>query len=233
MKNINDLIKEFELLGNQVKIIFLDVDGVLNHEEYYKRGAAQDVFGQNYCPDTIANLNRIVNECGGPDKVKIVMSSSHRHGSATVLDTGGQLKEIIGLEYVQGLWKYRELPSDVIDITPYYFVEKGPNKRMDSIIKTPEKSIPRGYEIKQWLNAVNFYHEYFSFLNDRSTVVQNYVIIDDDPDMLYEQRNNFVQTSPRKGLDKKTADKAIKILNKKYEKRIKRTTIRICESVSK
>lgn len=40
----------------------------------------------------------------------------------------------------------------------------------------------------------------------------SYVILDDDSDMLYEQRNYFVQTT-QEGLTEEDVSKAIKILN--------------------
>ena len=58
----------------------------------------------------------------------------------------------------------------------------------------------RGYEIKEWL--------------DKHTNITNYVIIDDDSDMLKEQKKHFIRTSELTGLTSKLTEKAIKILNK-------------------
>ena len=45
--------------------------------------------------------------------------------------------------------------------------------------------------------------------------VIRYCILDDDSDMLYDQRNNFVQTNAcGSGLTKRLANKVIKILNR-------------------
>ena len=41
----------------------------------------------------------------------------------------------------------------------------------------------------------------------------SYVILDDDTDMLYDQKDNFIHTECVNGLTKELADKAIKILN--------------------
>ena len=57
----------------------------------------------------------------------------------------------------------------------------------------------RGYEIKEWL--------------DKHTDIMNYVIIDDDSDMLKEQKKHFIRTSELTGLTSKLTEKAIKILN--------------------
>lgn len=57
----------------------------------------------------------------------------------------------------------------------------------------------RGNEIKEWLNE--------------HPEVTNYVIIDDDNDMLDEQEPYFVQTSWYDGINDYNVEKAIKILN--------------------
>lgn len=67
--------------------------------------------------------------------------------------------------------------------------------------------ILRGNEILQWMKAhpeiiVAPYWDY-----------KNYVIFDDDSDMLYWQRNNFIHTDPYVGLTPTDIHKAEKILN--------------------
>ena len=52
--------------------------------------------------------------------------------------------------------------------------------------KTPVSYTARGREIQQYLNA----HK----------EITNYVIIDDDPDMLEEQKSHFVKVDAKKGL---------------------------------
>ena len=61
---------------------------------------------------------------------------------------------------------------------------------------------PRGEEIKDWLND--------------HLEVENYVIIDDDGDMLDEQIYHFVQTNYEHGIGESEAIYAIKILNGLY-----------------
>lgn len=75
---------------------------------------------------------------------------------------------------------------------------------------TPDTNFTRGHEIQMWL--------------DRNPDVENYVILDDDNDMLDSQIPNFVKTSENfdhmdcvdigYGLTKICTDKAIKILKK-------------------
>lgn len=64
-------------------------------------------------------------------------------------------------------------------------------------------SIPRGVEIEQWMNE--------------HSEVEQYVILDDDCDLLYHQRNNFIHTDTYDGLSERDVEKAIEILNKRTE----------------
>lgn len=59
--------------------------------------------------------------------------------------------------------------------------------------------VPRGVEIKRYLNE----HE----------DIEKYVIFDDDADMLLEQAPYFIQTDAIEGLSELDAEKAINILN--------------------
>ncbi len=77
-----------------MKVIFLDIDGVLNvmHRERDEFGA---IFHQNF----VDNLETVINETGA----KIIISSSWRHG---------------GLQRMIDMWEFRGLPGQVIGITP-------------------------------------------------------------------------------------------------------------------
>ena len=57
------------------KVIFLDIDGVLNTNNWYTqkgRNAIKDKYGYTFDPKSVANLKRIVEETGAD----IVISSS-------------------------------------------------------------------------------------------------------------------------------------------------------------
>ena len=110
-----------------------------------------------------------------------------------------------GMDVFQNMWKHRNYPGEIIGITPFsYFNE---DLEPDTNIE-----IVRGHEIKWWLDNTN-------------DNIENYVILDDDTDMLDEQLNNFVKTSDNidhedcidigYGLTKQCAEKAIQILTKK------------------
>jgi len=163
-----------------MKIIFLDIDGVLN-----VIGQGYDEFGQIFHPHLEKNLDTIIKETNA----KIVISSTWRMN---------------GLENMQRMWKYRQLAGEVIDITPTEVdvVESGTCEFYDQV--------DRGHEIQQWLND--------------HPEVTNYVILDDDNDMLPSQQTNFVRTADNRshedcvdigyGLTKECAKKAIEILNR-------------------
>jgi len=162
-----------------MKVIFLDIDGVLN---VYCQG--RDEYGCTFHKHFEDNLRWIIEETGA----KIVISSTWRRD---------------GLDVMQNLWKHRNLPGEVIDITPTELdvVEYGTCEFYDLV--------DRGHEIQQWIND----HD-----------IVNYVIIDDDNDMLPSQRGNFVRTANNKdhsdcvdigyGLTRKCSEKVIEILNK-------------------
>lgn len=103
---------------------------------------------------------------------------------------------------MQRMWKVRNLPGEVIDITPFAndLVERGVCEFYDEV--------SRGMEINQWIIDNN---------------VDCYCIIDDDNDMLPNQMDDFVRTANNSdhpdcvigfGLTKKCSEKAVEILNK-------------------
>lgn len=176
MKHLKSLKEEF----SKKKIIFLDIDGVLN---ILNNG--YDKFGQIFHKEFENNLRWIINETGS----KIVISSSWRSD---------------GLDKMKEMWKYRDLPGEVIDITPneYHLVKIGKFKFYDDV--------KRGDEIQYWIDE-NF------------DEIETYCIIDDTDDMLLDQKDNFVKTLNKNhkdsvdigyGLTKECSRKVIEILNR-------------------
>lgn len=133
-----------------MKVIFLDIDGVLN---VYCEG--RDQYGCTFHQHLVDNLKRIIDETGA----KIVISSTWR---------------IDGLDVMKEMWLYRNLPGEVIDITPNEvdIVNLGICEFYDLV--------DRGYEIQQWID---------------DNKPEKYCIIDDDNDMLPSQKPFFVRTS--------------------------------------
>lgn len=192
-----------------MKIIFLDIDGVLNCEDGYREGLCRYVGGhQSFYPPSKDLINLLIEETGA----KIVISSSWRKD---------------GLDRMKEIWKAEGMSGEVIDTTPSLYLQKNGSIHFwnghESKHPTPKirgYSIPRGCEIDYWLKDKGFSHINWSREEQEEYIsrsgIENYVIIDDDSDMLYGQRNNFVHVypSPRntKGFNGSHYEKAKEIL---------------------
>ena len=155
-----------------MKVIFLDFDGVItNYESRYNLNAKKMEIIKHICDVTDA---------------KIVITSSWRF--ATLEDTMISITDT----------------SKDPNLTPFFPAERviGVTDRMRAIKNGNTDKlfrVPRGTEIKEWLNE----HK----------DVDKYVIIDDDTDMLLEQADFFVRTDGVEGITEKDAEKVIQILN--------------------
>ena len=114
------------------KIIFLDIDGVLNtgrftYPQWLIEGdAVEDADGHFFDAECITQLSRILEAT----KAQIVISSAWRWR---------------GLKKLRALWQNRQIEGDIVDITPTVYGLKTIQKpRFDLIL--------RGDEIKDWLN---------------------------------------------------------------------------------
>lgn len=161
-----------------MKIIFLDIDGVLNHEAFYKEryekrydeGAIAHPYSE-IDPKCVENLNTLCKESGA----KVVISSTWRHS---------------GLDYCKDVLEFHGFNGEIIDITPH--------SRCNMSL--------RGNEILQWIRDNHkLVGDYYNFTE--------YVILDDDSDMLYWQRNNFLLIDRFVGLTMGDVFRAKKILN--------------------
>jgi hypothetical protein len=179
-----------------MKIIFLDIDGVLNCENGYKGGycdyVGDDEFHyQQFYPPSKKLLNKLIEETDA----KIVISSTWR-GS--------------GIEFIERVWKSENMSGEIIGLTP--------NFRNNNLGIT----IPRGVEIKNWLDKKGFRRinwskdEQQKYQNESD--IENYIIIDDDSDMLYAQREHFVNVLPsprnKEGFNQENYELAYGILTK-------------------
>lgn len=127
---------------------------------------------------------------------KIVISSTWRHS---------------GLEFMRKVWELEEMEGEIIGITPFF--------RNDII------NIPRGLEIRYYLeNSLRFKHINWDkdMQSDiiKESGVENYIIIDDDSDMLYQQKDHFVHVLPsprnKDGFNQEYYDEALDKLKKTY-----------------
>ena len=162
------------------KIIFLDFDGVLNSQLYYKSGrhsARPIAFENDIDPDSVALLNQLVKAT----EAKVVVSSSWRHGRTVeqlqaILDHNGFVGEVIG-------------------------------KTKDLRCGEDGQYVMRGNEIYAWMR------ENKAIVGDSSPDAHNYIILDDDSDMLYWQRNNLFLVDSFCGLTPNLVYKATRFLN--------------------
>lgn len=167
------------------KIIFLDFDGVLNTEHnqnmlLYKGKAWKDKHGAFFDLKAVAELNRIVEET----KADIVIESSWKY---------------LGLEAMRQMWRDRNMPGNVIDVTPSSASNNWLlNANLDEM--DPAHTQWKGMEIASWI-AENLHDE------DR------YVIIDDEYVILDSQLPHFILTNPYDGIIPELANRAIKLLN--------------------
>lgn len=153
-----------------MKVIFLDIDGVLNSEDLAnrrikeKRNQFED--GKDTFIDEIAV--KLLTDFCEQYNVKLVISSSWRHW-----DLNGTLQDFSRPKYeiLHPIIPY------IVGITPRIYIENNDGSY---------DSVDRGIEIKKYLDA----HD----------DIEEYCILDDDNDMLPEQMNSFVQTTFWHGL---------------------------------
>lgn len=154
-----------------MKVIFLDIDGVLNSMYGIKKRRLLDdgfCFSKDMFEENIECLNTILDAC--PD-VKVVISSSWRRLHS--------LDEIFDMLRASGVHIER---NQLIDKT----------ENLDGF---------RGREIEAWVQKHN---------------PNNYIIIDDEGDMLWWQRKNFVKCAWSRGLTHDLAIQAIRKLRPEY-----------------
>ena len=99
-----------------------------------------------------------------------------------------------GLERMRQLWQARRLPGRLLDITPDYL---GCIGEIDP--SNPDTFVGKGNEIKAWLER-------------QAAADCRYVILDDTPDVLASQRENYIQINDECGITAADAKRAIEIL---------------------
>ena len=115
------------------KVIFLDIDGVLNTRDWHSRmlkDIPRDEYGYAFDPVAVANLAHIIEET---DAVIVISSSWKFYGVA-------KLRE---------MWKVRNLPGTILDITPNTVSDE---MLLNANLDEMELGVCRGNEIKEWLS---------------------------------------------------------------------------------
>jgi len=121
------------------KLIFLDIDGVLNTANYqtWRQLLGKDIsdlHGHLFSPSAVRNLQRLIKWTNA----KIILSSSWR------LD---------GLDVMRRMWKERKMPGEIYDITPYVNARDYPK-------------FTRGIEINTWLEKNGYLGCSYVILDD-------------------------------------------------------------------
>jgi hypothetical protein len=158
-----------------MKLIFLDIDGVLNSQLYYERiqGTEQERERYDLDPISIGFLNTLIEDTNA----KVVIISTWRKYQT--------------IEELQKLLETRGFIGEIIGFTPHL-----------------GKGNLRGNEILLWMNDNE------KLLGESYSDFDTFVIFDDDSDMLYWQRENFILIDGYVGLTPTNCYKATRILNK-------------------
>lgn len=173
-------------------IIFLDIDGVFNCQIFYTSKQFQDYketkkdVGKNAKTERIERLEFYASQ--------ICKERLHWFNELC--------KEVNAVVVISSTWRMGKSIEELQEIFSYC----GGTFRI--ISKTPHTGYERGTEISKWLedNIKPETHgcHYFDFYR--------YVIIDDDSDMLLNQRFNFFQTDNYSGLTPNTCYKIKRFL---------------------
>lgn len=172
-----------------IKILFLDIDGVLNsiphthddflklEHEFGKEQALRKSYGFNI--DLVAKLKTIIEKTN----CKIVFSTSWRH-----------FKD----HHIEGD-NWRKTLAELLEVGPGIFIGDTP---ILSIVSDEEFKRLRGTEIKNWIDA-----------SDKEPF--NYCVLDDEicDIITVIPHENVVQTNSNTGLSNLEVEKCIDILN--------------------
>lgn len=112
-----------------MKLIFLDIDSVLNHEEGHRKGEckfdSKNKY-QKFANDSKNYLNLLTEITGA----KLVISSSWRCD---------------GIERLKQVFEWEGITGEIIGLTPHFSIRE-------------YGSAPRGCEIEHYLRQIVFYH---------------------------------------------------------------------------
>lgn len=170
-----------------MKVLFLDIDGVLNNHAWLMTEPARMIeippddrgrpvyYAGRFNPDLVSELNRVIDETGA----NIVISSSWR------IMGGEMLTNVFELVGIKGKIIGLCTGDDMIDPKTNLFLG----------------AAQRGTLIRNWLD-----------LNGERWGVTQWAVVDDSGDM-DKVRDRFVQTDFTEGLTRENADDLISLLS--------------------
>lgn len=157
-----------------MRIVFLDIDGVLNKKELDSKSDKSDIIRHNEYGHMNRSLVDQLNEFTSENDASIVISSKWRCET---------------LEENKAMLSFFGITGDVIGCTP----------------QLGNYSV-RGNEIRAWLLDNE------SFLGCRHQNFKQYVILDDESDMLLEHQHHFIHLDPCVGFSDVASYKATRRL---------------------
>lgn len=175
-----------------MKIVFLDIDGVLNTSREYSR--YNQAFENDPDPEATARIsphNRHVEHLFGKEHVEALNIITDQSGAKIVVSSSWRRfyhgkDGAPGLDELADLLKRVGVKAEVIDKTPALFPKK---------LSLP---VYRGDEIQAWLA-------------EHKGQVEKFVILDDDNDMVH-LKPKHIRTKGWVGLTPDDAQKALRIL---------------------
>ena len=190
------------------RYVFLDVDGVLNHPQFYqewrarrnaavKTGEFTNDLEWHADPKKLELLNQLKGS-----QVVLITSWDHDKCSRILPQLGLELPIIGGVKAREIQYRWLVRGNSIAE----WFVEHFGDAPRDSFIK----SFKNGW----W-----YPHEVYDMVNGKlhqvepGEVAVTYVILDDSADMLMDQKDHFVKVNPGYGLREKDVARARKILN--------------------
>lgn len=171
-----------------MKIIFLDIDGVLNFQSHYEALRITKKELKKAVKSEKIQRFEYYSESINFDALKRIELLCEKTGASIVISS--TWRKSMNPEQLNEVFRYCGLEKDlqIIDVTPVLY------------FKNYESSVPRGCEIDKWLDDKGFYNIFWSKEEQQKYIdksgIENYIILDDDSDMLYNQRNHFIPILP-------------------------------------
>ena len=174
-------------------VIFLDIDGVMNSDQYNRWKFKHHMKSKGYGSIDPRECHRMARFCKKYN-VRLIISSSWRNGNSWE----ATYKEFMNEGFEDLPYRHhgmKLLAPYIVGVTPYC------------------ESRHRGTEIQAFFDIVAGKYPDYRILMKEDFEIESYCIVDDDNDMLEEQMNNFVQTNFLIGITRKDYIKIKNILN--------------------
>lgn len=172
-----------------MKIIFLDIDGVINNTDWIHEQHTLKKLNKAKKEQKELSKEEFYGEMLNPEMIVNLNRIILLTGAKVVISS--TWRNGLEVEQLQRMFDKKGFKGEIIGKTPNL-------RDQDSV---------RGNEIASWIrtNVGILGVKYDGYFNE-------YVILDDDSDMLYSQRNNFICIDGGPGLTETMAYRAMRIL---------------------